>query len=134
VCFIGAYCSHPTKAEIDPAVVDTIANTATEHITIACHARKHTWVIVVGTVDEYLDYDVKPRRIGKVADEKGKGADTVASTESTAAPAAVKLNPLDAFAQRCLSMRIVQAGEAMGDGDVEVEDQVEGVMSRTGDV
>jgi len=139
VCFIGVYCSHATIAEIDPMLVDSIASTATEHIAIACHARKHTWVVVVGTVDEYLDYDVKPMRSSSTAGKSKDGTDTdkkagalsktLAAPESTASPTAVKLAPLDAFAQRCLSMRITQAGEAMGGGDVEVEDEVEGIVS-----
>ena len=137
VCFIGVYCTHPTKAEVDPQQVAALARSTTSHVSIACHSPRHTWVVLVGTADEYLDYEAKPKPVANTKDAQNSkeggteaAAAVQAEAEAPAASPATKLDPLDAFVQRCLSMRIVQTGEAMGAGNVEVEDEVEGIISR----
>ncbi len=155
-CFIGVYCTGRTFTLTNPD--DVLAGKVKEHITINCNDRKHAWVVLVGTANEYANREGKAPKTKSNSPQKTAVSDgatsnpmtnnlrdhipsptaetspalkSISSTQPTTS-IAQKLKPLDAFKQRCLSLRI-NLGEAKdGRFDVTVEDSIDGNMSLRG--
>ena len=143
VCFIGVYCTHATNAE--PLTQNLPGNAlGNTYRTIACLSRNHTWIVLVGTEDQYYDAIGEDQGEAKEKESVVSATATAAATSSESgcleaetseqldSMASVGAEPTRAdysflnFTQRCLSMSIVDTAEF--DGEVVVTDEREGKL------